>query len=404
MSLMLGLLALAITSSALAQTNLSVIRHHDNTLWKMTCDGTAPCSDWTQINGRFAVQPTLSWDPSIGKYILIGIGNNATSLYKATFNSDGSWNNDWVLLTGASPSPVASAAGDFYGLVWMGAWDAGTAYRFGDAVNYGGSSFISIGTGNTNHLPTEPSFWAMLAAQGTAGPTGATGEQGLSGLKGDTGAAGATGSTGEQGVVGPTGPTGQKGDKGEPGSPGNLALAGAKCSPGKFLVGFDEGGSLVCAWSLPGTDFSVMGISLLGEDLSYANLAYSIFSNNDLTGVDITYGSLVGVHFNHGTILDNTNFANANLTGAHIEIRPVSLVGTNFTNANMTSTWLDWATLSGVTLSGAKLAKANLGGTDLRATNLTGVVWGNTICPDETNSSTNGTVPESCEGHLAPPP
>jgi len=94
-------------------TNLTVVRHKDNTIWKMTCNGMDDCSAWTQISGKFSVQPTLTWDPSIQQYILIGIGNNKASIWRSTFNGDGTWNNDWTKITGASPSPVAVAGGGF---------------------------------------------------------------------------------------------------------------------------------------------------------------------------------------------------------------------------------------------------------------------------------------------------
>ena len=94
-------------------TNLTVVRHADNTIWSMACEGTDTCSSWTQIPGGFSVQPTLTWDPSIQKYILMGIGNNQTSIWRSTFDADGTWNNDWTKITGASPSPVAVAGGGF---------------------------------------------------------------------------------------------------------------------------------------------------------------------------------------------------------------------------------------------------------------------------------------------------
>lgn len=52
-------------------------------------------------------------DPSIEKYILIGIGNNQTSIWRSTFNGDGKWNNDWTKIPGASPSPLAVAGGGY---------------------------------------------------------------------------------------------------------------------------------------------------------------------------------------------------------------------------------------------------------------------------------------------------
>jgi hypothetical protein len=218
-----GWLLLGALAPAAAQTNLSVVRHTDNTLWAMTCEGTSPCSDWTAISGKFAVQPTLLWDPSIGKYLLIGIGNNQTSIWRATFNADGSWNNDWTLIAGASPSPVAASAGDFSGLAWLGAWDAGPAYRIGDAVSFGGSSYVGVVAGNSNHLPTDTAFWALLAERGATGPTGPTGAPGSAGATGATGSAGPTGAqgiagpTGAAGLAGATGPTGLTGPTGSQG-------------------------------------------------------------------------------------------------------------------------------------------------------------------------------------------
>jgi hypothetical protein len=94
-------------------TNLTVVRHADNTLWSMVCEGISACSSWTQIPGAFSVQPTLTWDSSIQKYLLMGIGNNGTSIWRSTFDAGGTWNNNWTKITGASPSPVAVAGGGF---------------------------------------------------------------------------------------------------------------------------------------------------------------------------------------------------------------------------------------------------------------------------------------------------
>jgi hypothetical protein len=108
-----GMIVMATT--VFGQTNLTVVRHNDNTLWKMTCDGTSNCSSWAQISGKFSVQPTLTWDPVINKYILMGIGNNQTSIWRSTFDADGTFNNNWTQITGVSPSPVAVAGGAFKG-------------------------------------------------------------------------------------------------------------------------------------------------------------------------------------------------------------------------------------------------------------------------------------------------
>jgi hypothetical protein len=127
------------TNQQIQATNLTVVRHSDNTIWKMACGGTEVCSEWTKIGGKYAVQPTLTWDPSIQKYILIGIGNNKTSIWRSTFEADGTWNNDWTQITGASPSPVAVAAGGFNTLNpqriallrWYEASQAGNSFTVG---------------------------------------------------------------------------------------------------------------------------------------------------------------------------------------------------------------------------------------------------------------------------------
>jgi hypothetical protein len=147
MAVMVGVMLMAV--GVFGQTNLTVVRHPDNTLWKMTCNRTNNCSAWTQFGGGFSTQPTLTWDPAINKYILIGIGNNGSNIWRSTFNEDGTWNNDWLLIgSGAtgSPSPVAAAAGDF---------------RFGTSTN-----LAAAGNGTTCTLG-EIILTAGLVANGT---------------------------------------------------------------------------------------------------------------------------------------------------------------------------------------------------------------------------------------------
>jgi parallel beta-helix repeat protein len=95
-------------------TNLTVIRKSNNRIWTRTCNGNSSCSEWVQIGGLFSVQPTLTWDPSIQKYILVGIGNDKTSIWKTTFDANGIWDGAWINITGTSggsPSPVGIAGG-----------------------------------------------------------------------------------------------------------------------------------------------------------------------------------------------------------------------------------------------------------------------------------------------------
>ena len=104
------------------------------------------------------------------------------------------------------------------GLLWLGAWSATTTYTPTEAVEYGGSSYISLVANNLGNEPDKsPNDWSLAAqagAQGATGPAGAQGTQGPAGTTGATGAQGAagplgpTGATGPQGLAGPTGPAG----------------------------------------------------------------------------------------------------------------------------------------------------------------------------------------------------
>ncbi len=98
------------------------------------------------------------------------------------------------------------------------AWAIGTAYAIGDAVFFGGSSYISL----TNNLGLQPdtytSDWSLLAQQGNAGAAGETGPAGPTGPAGSTGAAGATGATGTTGATGATGSAGANGAAGPAGT------------------------------------------------------------------------------------------------------------------------------------------------------------------------------------------
>lgn len=68
------------------------------------------------------------------------------------------------------------------GLVWRGAWSAGTAYAVNDAVTYLGSSYRRTVAGTTPTNPASDSTnWELLASKGDTGATGATGATGPTG-------------------------------------------------------------------------------------------------------------------------------------------------------------------------------------------------------------------------------
>ncbi len=104
------------------------------------------------------------------------------------------------------------------GLTWQGLWNSSAAYNLNDAVNYNGSSYISLIANNTNNEPdTAAPAWSLVASigaagpAGTSGPAGATGATGAAGPQGPTGASGPQGPAGAMGAAGATGPQGPAG-------------------------------------------------------------------------------------------------------------------------------------------------------------------------------------------------
>jgi hypothetical protein len=65
-------------------------------------------------------------------------------------------------------NPVAVVVG---GLVPKGEYDNATAYVVGDSVSYDGSSYVCT-TNSTGNLPTDTSYWQLLASKGDTGPAG----------------------------------------------------------------------------------------------------------------------------------------------------------------------------------------------------------------------------------------
>lgn len=60
------------------------------------------------------------------------------------------------------------------GLVWRSTYNASTAYTVDDAVAYNGSSYICTQAG-TGNVPTNASFWNLLAEKGATGLIGSIG-------------------------------------------------------------------------------------------------------------------------------------------------------------------------------------------------------------------------------------
>lgn len=72
------------------------------------------------------------------------------------------------------------------GLVPKGAYNASTDYAVGDSVDYNGSSYVMHTDAAAGTVPTNTTYWQILAEKGDTGP------QGEQGIQGETGPAGAS--------------------------------------------------------------------------------------------------------------------------------------------------------------------------------------------------------------------
>lgn len=166
-----------------------------------------------QSAANYAWNDAVSWQGST--YISLNAGNQG--------NTPSLSPTEWAVLaaqgaTGATGATGLSGLSGSIGpagatgaigpqgppVAFQGGWLIGTIYGVGDAVAYGGSSYVAL-SANTGRQPDmSPQYWALLAA-GSVGPAGATGATGLQGPTGYPGAAGATGPAGPVGATGATG-------------------------------------------------------------------------------------------------------------------------------------------------------------------------------------------------------
>jgi hypothetical protein len=148
---------------------------------------------------------------------------------------------------------------------------------------------------------------------------------------------------GPPGPQGPRGPQGPKGEKGEKGDPGESAPMVVNVCP----------------------RCSFMNLTLPDLDMAGAVLPYASFMNADLSGANLSGANLLGAY------MRDANFSGADLTGA--DLTNAYVYNTDMTNADLTG-----AITTNVTLTNPH------------------ILYGNTICPDGTNSDDNG---DTCYGH-----
>ena len=99
-------------------------------------------------------------------------------------------------------SLMALAGTNGASITFVGNYTTGVIYNIGQAVFYNGSSYIAL-LQNQNILPTNTTYWNLIASQG---------QQGIQGTAGTNGTNGSNGGQGPKGDQGPQGPQGPAGD------------------------------------------------------------------------------------------------------------------------------------------------------------------------------------------------
>ena len=122
-------------------TMLVVVRAENDTLWKMTCVEEV-CSSWANFPGQFRYQPTVTWDETAQEWVIVGTSSN-NSIWMATFDKQGNFNNDWQSVPGSTPSPagVSSSLYKMGGDIKTDRW-----------LNSDTNTFIGVGVAGAGHL------------------------------------------------------------------------------------------------------------------------------------------------------------------------------------------------------------------------------------------------------------
>lgn len=164
----------------------------------------------------------------------------------------------------------------------------------------------------------------------------------------------------------------------------NIRIVGANtnCGPNETALDWNIQGLPGNSSDLPpictGCHFDTRSqlVDSFGTDLSNGIFSNSDFPDDNASGLNFTQARLE-MTFGFGD-LSNSNFTGARFNNA--VMLGANLQNTNFTNADFTNADLRYTT-------------------NISTATLTGVIWSNTICPDETNSDNNG---NTCIGHLTP--
>jgi hypothetical protein len=230
-------------------------------------------------------------------------------------------------------------------MAWQGTWASTTTYAIDDAVEYNGSTYISLTNSNLNNTPdSSPVNWDLSASEGAQGDqgasvTGAQGDQGdqgasVTGAQGDQGDQGAsvTGAQGDQGHQGES-VTGSKGDQGDQGDQG-ASVTGAQGDQG------DQGAA--------GSTFSALTDTDIGTQYTLTSSDIVQYIGSDWKNIPIDDADLV----------TKTSYADAGTVTRTIAMGSITSFyqKVNTTNAtltiNLTSPSVPYRGLNDIRLSG----------------------------------------------------
>jgi len=122
-----------------------VVRASDGTLWAATFNSNGVFNnDWVNVPGLTASTPALAWNAAANKLQLVVRASNNT-LWAATFTSSGVFNNDWESIAGLTDSPPALAWNPSANNLFM-------VVKASDGSIWT-STFSSTGTFNNNWAP-----------------------------------------------------------------------------------------------------------------------------------------------------------------------------------------------------------------------------------------------------------
>lgn len=219
----------------------------------------------------------------------------------------------------------ATGASGITGLNWRGAWSAiASNYILNDVVSDNGASYFCILNGSTVPAPhLNPTYWALLAAQGA---TGANGAQGIQGAQGAQGISGPQGPQGPQGTKGDKGDTGNIGATGAIGSAGTNGTNGTNENPHSNILNVVNSGysaiSINVSSGLTGSNFAVNDVFAVGNGTGIGpTCKVTGVSAGHVTSILILHGGNNCVVANNNTCYTSTG------TGSGLKVDITAITG-----------------------------------------------------------------------------